>query len=46
VGVAAKVPTAKPPTAPMAAPMRNFVIPSRNGKFLPALPYLTEASLA
>src|SRR3712207_4533616 len=35
-GVAAKVPTAKPPTAPTAAPMRNFVVPSPNRKLLPA----------
>src|SRR5918998_3908445 len=29
-GVAAKVPTAKPPTAPMAAPRKNLVVPSPN----------------
>src|SRR5918997_3447861 len=45
-GVAAKVPTAKPPTAPTAAPIRNLVVPSPNRKNSFKRPSHDGASLA
>ena len=46
VGVAAKAPTANPPTAPTAAPRKNLVLPSATARLLPASPSSTGASLA
>src|SRR5918912_540572 len=46
VGVAAKAPTAKPPAAPTAAPIRNLVVPSPNRKLLRAFSRFDGASLA
>ena len=46
VGVVAKAPTAKPPSAPTVAPSTNLVVPSPKISVLPALSSFDGASLA
>src|SRR5918993_4423901 len=46
VGVVAKAPTAKPPTAPTVAPSMNLVVPWPKTAILPVLPGFDGASLA
>src|SRR5215208_6070640 len=46
VGVVAKAPTAKPPSAPTVAPSTNLVVPSPKTSVLPALSSFDGASLA
>src|SRR5215211_5737823 len=46
VGVVAKAPTAKPPTAPTVAPSTNLVVPWPKPGILPALASSDGASLA